>query len=261
MPDETTSAEKPLLEHEPPLEDDPSIEDGLIEHELPSRPRRRLLGVGGNPIPVALLCVLLTACGFIGGVLVQKGEGGSASASSGSGGLASRLAALRSGGNGGGSGTTARAAGAATLFGGGASGGGGSSGGTTPTIGQVAFVHGHTLYVTDFEGNTIKITASAGASVTKTVKSSVKAIHPGETVIVTGASAGNGAVSAQSIRVSEAGAGGGLGAALFGGGGGGGLAGARGGGESTRGGGGGSGAATGASGTGGGGEGPVLFGK
>ncbi|MGA9875508.1 MAG: hypothetical protein WBQ21_06845, partial [Solirubrobacteraceae bacterium] len=58
------------------------------------------------------------------------------------------------------------------------------------------------------------------STVTKTVKSDVKSIHPGETVIVTGSAGTNGAVSAESIRVSEAGAsGGGLGA-LFGGGGG-----------------------------------------
>ncbi len=42
--------------------------------ELARRPRRRLLGTGGNPIPLALLGVLLIACGFIGGVLVEKGQ-------------------------------------------------------------------------------------------------------------------------------------------------------------------------------------------
>ena len=55
------------------------IEDGdeWLEEpaELPRRPRRRLLG----PIPLALLGVLLVACGFIGGVLVEKGQGSSSS--------------------------------------------------------------------------------------------------------------------------------------------------------------------------------------
>lgn len=41
---------------------------------LPPRPRRRLLGAGGSPIPLALLGVLLIACGFIAGVLVEKGQ-------------------------------------------------------------------------------------------------------------------------------------------------------------------------------------------
>ena len=42
--------------------------------ELPPRPRRRLLGAGGNPVVLVLLGVLLIACGFIGGVLVEKGQ-------------------------------------------------------------------------------------------------------------------------------------------------------------------------------------------
>ena len=56
----------------------------------------------------------------------------------------------------------------------------------------------------------------AAEAVSKTVKSEVKAIHPGETVIVTGSRGTNGAVSAESIRVGEAGASAGLGA-IFGG--------------------------------------------
>lgn len=211
------------------------MQEDLIEQELPPRPRRRLL----SPVPIALLCVLLTACGFIGGVLVEKGESSPSSSSStggGSGGFASRLAALRSG--------------AAAASGGGRGG---------ATIGQVAYTSGHTLYVTDSEGNTIKVTTSAASTVTKTVKSDVKAIHPGETVIVTGSANANGAVKADSIRVSEAGAGGAL-SALFGGGDGGFAGHARaGGGGGEAGGGGGSVSAGG--GASGGGEGPVLFGK
>jgi len=73
--------------------------------------------------------------------------------------------------------------------------------------------------VTNTEGNTVKVTTSAGSTVSKTVESDVKGIHPGETVIVMGANGANGSISAESIRVSKAGSGGGLGA-LFGGGGG-----------------------------------------
>ncbi|HEX3392365.1 MAG TPA: hypothetical protein VHS55_07355 [Solirubrobacteraceae bacterium] len=214
-----------------------TMQEELIEHELPPRPRRRLF----SPLPIALLCVLLTACGFIGGVLVEKGQGSSTSSSSagGAGGFASRLAALRSG-----------AAGATGSARGASAGGGAASlfAGGGATIGQVAYTSGHTLYVTDSEGNTVKVTTSAASTVTKTVKSDVKAIHPGETVIVTGSASASGAVKADSIRVSEASAGGALGA-LFGGGGGGGH------GSREAGGG-----ASGGGGTGGG-EGPVLFGK
>jgi hypothetical protein len=177
---------------------------------LPPRPRRRLL----SPLPVALLCVLLTACGFIGGVLVQKGQGTTNGSTSGTGGFASRLAALRGGGGTGSSGgsggaaTGSRAAGVAALF------GGGGPTGASATVGQVSFVQGGTLYVTNAEGNTVKVHAPAGTTVTKTVSSSTKAIHPGETVVVTGAAGSDGAVTAEAIRVGTGA--GGL-ASLFGG--------------------------------------------
>ncbi len=214
MPDDQV-----IAEDVPPVE----AQDEWYEEpaELPRRPRRRLLGAGGSPIPLALLGVLLIACGFIGGVLVEKGQG-SSNASGASGGLASRFAALRAAGRGTGGGRTAAGgAGAGALFGGGGASGSGSGsggGGAGATIGQVAYVSGHTLYVTDAEGNTVKVTTSAASTVTKTVKASVKGIHPGETVIVTGSAGANGAIGAESIRVGEA-SGGGLGA-LFGAGGG-----------------------------------------
>ena len=245
-----------------------------VESELPRRPRRRLLGTGGNPVPLALFAVLLIACGFIGGVLVEKGQS-SSSGSASSSGLASRFAALRSasgtgaGGAGFGRGATSGGSGAGAFTGtAGASGAAGSAGGASATLGQVAYVSGNTLYVTNSEGNTVKVKTSVASTVSKTVKASVKDIHPGETVIVTGSTGANGAISAESIRVSEAGASGGLGA-LFGGGGG--LRGFRGGSGGAGSGGAGSGGAgsggagsgstgSGATSSGGGGE-PALFGK
>lgn len=243
------STEQATVEqHEPWLEEP-------AEPELPRRPRRRLL----TPIPLALTGVFLIACGFIGGVLVEKGQSSSSSSAGGASGFASRFASLRA--TGGASSTSAGGAGAssgggraASLFGTGGAGGG--TGGLGATVGQVAYVSGSTLYVTNAEGNTVKIKTSDASTVSKTVKSDVKGIHPGETVIVTGSAGANGAVQAESIRVSEAGAAsGGLGA-LFGGGLRGGSSGAHGSrassdGEATGSGGGTSGA---------GGE-PALFGK
>ena len=179
--------------------------------ELPPRPRRRWLA----PAPLALLGVLLIACGFIGGVLVEKGQSGGASASPG-GALASRLRAL-AGATGTRAASTGAASGAST---GGAATGGGAAGGTSPfaaagagraTTGTVSFSSDGTLYVTDGESNTVKVKTSAATSVTKTAKSSVSAIRPGETVTIAGSTAPNGTVSAESIRV---GAGSGL-ASLF----------------------------------------------
>jgi hypothetical protein len=179
--------------------------------ELSPRPRRRLLAAGRNPTVLVLLGVLLTACGFIGGVLVEKGQSSPAGSTSGATArLTSRFAALRQ----------ATAGGAGASAGGGLLGAGaGTSGGARrPLSGQVAYLAGNTLYVTDLEGNTVKVDTSPATAVTKTVTAKVASIHPGETVAVTGATASNGVVSAESIRV---GAGGGGLAALFGGAGGG----------------------------------------
>jgi len=189
----------------------PSTAAWSSEGQLPPRPRRRLLA----PLPVALLCVLLTACGFIGGVLVEKGEGGegASSGAGGAGGLAARLASL-----GGGGGTGAGASGSSGAAGTAAAGRGlgALAGGGGATAGQVTFVQGSTLYVATAEGNTVKVLAPAGTTVTKTVSSSTHAIHPGETVLVTGTTGADGAVTAESIRAGNAGLGRGPGA-LFGG--------------------------------------------
>jgi hypothetical protein len=185
--------------------------------ELPPRPRRRLLA----PAPLALLAALLIACGFIGGVEVQKGQASSsttATAGAGAGGLASRLAALGGARPGAGStaGGSSTGASGSTGAAGAVAGAGGSGGGVT--TGQVAYVSGNTLYVTTTQGNTVKVSAAAGAKVTKTVSTQAKSIHPGETVVVLGSKGTNGSVSATSITVGSPAAGGAAGAAAAGGG-------------------------------------------
>jgi hypothetical protein len=187
--------------------------------ELPRRPRRRLL----TPIPIALAAVLAIACGFIGGVLVEKGQS-SSTAAGGAAGIASQFASLRSGAGrsgaaaGGGASAAGGSTGSGEASGGRAGGAGGARAGAGATAGQVAYISGDTLYVTTTEGNTVKVKTSPASTVTKTVKTSVKGIHPGETVLITGASGANGAITAESIRVGATGAsgGGGLGG-LFGG--------------------------------------------
>jgi hypothetical protein len=171
--------------------------------ELAPRPRRRLL----SPAPLALLAVLLTACGFIGGVLVEKGQSSSNASSSGAAGLiASRLSALRGGSSGAAGLTGASGSGSASGGGSGAREAAGLGGaGARPVAGQVAYLSGSTLYVTNSEGNTLAVHTSPATSVTKSVKASVAGIHPGETVTVVGASAANGSVSAESIRVGSGG--------------------------------------------------------
>jgi hypothetical protein len=229
MPHRETTVHEPAT-----VETDEWVEDHV--EELPPRPRRRLLA---TPLPLALLGVLLIACGFIAGVLVEKGQTSSGSSAGGSGtaGLTSRFAALR-----GASGTGSIASGGAGAAGGGGANVSGASGGAT--IGQVAYIDGSTLYVTNAAGNTVKVKTSASSTVTMTVKADVAGIHPGETVVITGARGSGGAIDAESIRVGG-GVGGGL-SALFSGSGGGG-------GSSGRGGAGGGGSS--------GGNEPALFGK
>jgi hypothetical protein len=190
----------PIGTHEPPpveWVDDPG--------ELPRRPRRRIF----TPLTLALLGVLLVACGFIGGVLVEKGETGSSGTPGG--GLAARLAALRGtgGSSAGGDSAGSSAGGFAGRFG---------QRGAPAAFGEVTYVEGHTLYVENLEGNTVRVTTAPDSTVTKTITSSVRGIHPGETVVVQGTTNSKGVVAARSISV------GGLGrglATLFGGGGGG----------------------------------------
>jgi hypothetical protein len=213
MSTEQTAISAPPEEPYAPLAGEEWAED---DDALPPRPRRRLLGKGGNPVQLALLGVLLLACGFIGGVLVEKGQT-SSSAGGASGALASRFAALRGGGTG--SGAPASGAGASTAGGSTAAGGGGFAGrfgaAGGATIGEVSYISGSTLYVTNTEGDTVKVTTSPASAITKTVKTDVHGIHPGETVIVRGPKGSSGAVSAESVSVGTGAAGGGLGA-LFG---------------------------------------------
>ncbi len=207
---EDTAVQPPAtLAYEPLEEEGAWVEEP--DEELPRRPRRRLLA----PIPVALLLVLLTVCGFIAGVLVEKGQSSSTSSSATGAGLAARFAALRGASGASGASGSSRTSSSSASGLAGAFGGAGAA-----TTGEVAFIQGDDIYVTNAEGNTVKVSTSPGATVTKTVKSSVKDIHPGETVVVTGGKSSNGTVSAESIRVGGGAGGGGLGA-LFGGSGGG----------------------------------------
>ena len=148
--------------------------------ELPPRPRRKWL----TPLSGALLAVLIAAVGFIGGVLVEKGQ---------------------TGGGGGGSNPFAAAASRFAKGGGGTFlGPGGSSSEGAPTVGKVSSVEGRTLYVTTANG-TVRVKVPSGESVSKTITTSVHAIHPGENVVVQGSKGKGGAIRATSVRATPSG--------------------------------------------------------
>jgi hypothetical protein len=171
-------------------------EEAPGEDAVPRRPRRKLV----TPVTGALAAVVLVAGGFIGGVQVQKHQGGSSSGGARAGSFAARF--------GGGAGTT-----------GSGSGSGSSSTQSSATTGTVANVKGSTIYLTTSDGTTVKIRTNDNSRVTRNASSSASNIHPGDTLVVQGARASSGTVTASSITATARGvsAFGGL-AALAGGG-------------------------------------------
>lgn len=135
-----------------------------------------------TPLRVALLCLLIAAAGFIGGVLVQKRSGGSSSSNPfGSGGLPG-------------------------LGSGGADGQGLPAGIGGGTMGTVSTVNRGVLYVSDAQGNTFKVLTTGATKVTRSAEAAPRQIHPGDTVLIQGQKRKNGTVKAQSINATAEGA-------------------------------------------------------
>ena len=162
------------------------LDDTWVEDATPP-PRRRLL----SPLTGGLLAALLLGVGVFAGILIQKHFGT---------GSQSRLPSGLAGAFGGGAGNST------------ASGRNGASGGQSPfgsrgnvVTGQVAFIKGSTLYVTDQSGVTVKVTTKPTTSVSKTSTVKPKAIHPGDTVVVIGSKGKSGAVTATSITLGSGG--------------------------------------------------------
>lgn len=193
----------------------PNALDDEYESEPLPLPRRRKL----PKLTAALVVAVVGAGMFIAGAAAQKHWGSSGSSAGSRNGAAAAFAA-RLGGTTtgqtrtdttGGTGTGAGGRGAGGFLGGGA------------TIGTVGVIKGSTLYVTDASGNTVKVVTSPASTVSKTVDTTVNAIHPGDTVVVRGTAGKNGDITAESITVGTGGFGGGGGATGFGGGSGGGA--------------------------------------
>lgn len=190
---------------------DTNVTPGPLDEEYETEPlplpRRRRL-----PLLTAALAVALIGAGtFVAGVEAQKHWGGSGSPTGarGAAGFASRFG-----------GTSTDRTQTGTTAGSGArdsQGGGGFLGGGA-TIGTVQVIKGTTLYVTDSSGNTVKILTSPASSVSKTVSTNVKAIRPGDTVVVRGTAQKNGDITAESISIGTGGLGRNGGASGFGGG-------------------------------------------
>jgi hypothetical protein len=191
-PQTTPQAQAPAI-HE-------SAEDWYEEtEELPRRPRTRLL----TPLTASLLLVLFAACGFIGGVLVQKQQTTTTAAGAAASGRLGASAGGATGASGAAGGSGARARG---LFGGGASG---------ATIGTVSNINGSKLFVTTASGSMVEVVTTPQSTVTKSVAVGANSIHPGDSVVVSGITASNGTVTARTVNDSGAGSASGL-SSLFG---------------------------------------------
>jgi len=174
--------------------------------ELPRRPRTRLL----TPLTASLLLVLFAACGFIGGVLVEKHQQPTTT-------LTGAATSARLGASAGGATGSSGAAGAATSAGGfgGRARGLAAGGGSGATIGTVTNVNGNKLFVTTAAGSMVEVVTTPQSKVTKSVAAGANAIHPGDSVVVSGITASNGTVTARTVNDSGAGSASGL-SSLFG---------------------------------------------
>jgi hypothetical protein len=173
-------------------EDEASMDE---EEAVPRRPKRKL----ATPVTGALAAVVLVAGGFIGGVQVQKHQGGTSAgggARPGAGNFAARF----------GGGQASGGTGTGTQQGGATQGGATQSGtGSGATTGTVANVKGSTIYLTTSDGTTVKIKTNDNSKVTRNARSSASAVHPGDTLVVQGAKASSGTVTASSITATAKG--------------------------------------------------------
>jgi hypothetical protein len=150
------------------VEVDPPEED--MEWVYASARRRKLSWV------TAVLAIgAAVAIWFAAGVRVQKGQVTTTATAGASG----RRAAAAAGG------------GAAAL-------GTGGGGGAGATRGTVKLIDGTNLYVTDSNGNVIKV-STTGASFTKTVAGAVTDVRPGDTVTIIGPAGADGTVTARTV--------------------------------------------------------------
>jgi hypothetical protein len=159
-------------------DDDEDALDPGAEDAAPRRPRRRLV----TPASAGLAAVALVAAGFVGGVQVQKHQGGGSGAGGGAraglpGGFGARAGAGQQGGG----------------------------AGTGATVGTVANVKGSTLYVTTSDGTTVKVKTNDNSKVTRNASSRPASVHPGDSVVVQGQAASSGTVTASSIAATAKG--------------------------------------------------------
>jgi hypothetical protein len=180
----------------------PPYEDGDDEAAFRPRPRRR-----AHLLTFVLAGALLVGAGFYGGVLLQKHEDHGSTSASASAALSGRAARFAAGG--GATGATGATGASGATGGGGAGGGGGrfggfgggGAGGGSAVAGTVKLVDGTNVYVTDTNGNVVKVTTNGSSQLTKTDPATTKDVAPGDVVTVRGTQNSDGSYAATSVVI------------------------------------------------------------
>jgi hypothetical protein len=160
--------------------------DALVS---PSRRRRRFFNRKTAGLGVVVAC----AAGFLAGIEIEKSQlSGTASAATAPAGTAA---------------SAATGAGARAGFGGGGVGGASGGGAGGASFGTVSSVNGNTIYLTEVSGNTVKVTLSSATKITKSQSTSKSSLHPGDAIVVQGATGKSGTLAATSVSDSGARAG------------------------------------------------------
>jgi hypothetical protein len=159
----------------------------LVEDQEPLAVRESLPIARRSPsatrLTVGLLVMLAVSAGFLGGVLIQKNQGSSTTTAATAGGFGALARQF---------GGAAGAAGA-----GGAGGGRGGFGGAT--TGQIKLIDGTNIYVVDAQGNTVKVSTTPSSTISAAQPTTITALKLGDNVVVRGATAADGTVTATSL--------------------------------------------------------------
>jgi hypothetical protein len=136
-------------------------------------------------VTVILAGLVLVVGGFLGGVLVQKNFGSTATTANRTGNnFPAALASRGAGGN---------------FTGRGGTGGTGGSTAAPATTGKITLVDGSTVYITTDAGDVVIVKTNASTAVQSQQKTAVKDLTVGSTVTVTGSTASDGSVTATQI--------------------------------------------------------------
>lgn len=162
------------------------VDDIVADPTLVTELRRRR---SITPVTRALLVVVLAGGAFLGGVLVQKSQTKSTSTSALPAGVPANIAALFGGA------TTTTVAGS----------GGSATATAMQTIGTIKLVDGKNVYVSDAQGNVVRVATNRGTKITVNQDATVDKLKPSTSVIVQGTRGSDGTITATSVSQTAAG--------------------------------------------------------